>query len=95
MGIRTYKAKNREFSGEWNAWYGGGQKEETYNKYGDAARKVEIGAIENMGHFCESLFGGTGRRILNWRGVRVRRKNKSNFGRPYQKQAPALGEIGN
>ena len=31
-------------------------KEETYNKYGDAARKIEIGAIENTELLYESPF---------------------------------------
>ena len=30
-------------------------KEETNNKYGDAARKIEIGAIETW-HFCPNSF---------------------------------------
>ena len=34
------------------------QKEETYNKYGDAARKVEIEAIEKHGAFIRVPFSG-------------------------------------
>ena len=47
-----------------------------YKKYGDAASKVEIGEIENMGHFFEFLLGDTGRRILIWGGFAYAVGNK-------------------
>ena len=42
-------------------------KGDTYSKYGDSARKVEIGAIGNHGtFFAKSICGYTCGRILNW-----------------------------
>ena len=41
-----------------------------YNKYGDSARIVEIGAVGKRGGFCaKSFFGDTGRRGLNRRKI--------------------------
>ena len=40
-----------------NSWYGGGiQKEEIYNKYGDADSEIGIGALGNIGLMREFLF---------------------------------------
>ena len=57
-------------------------QEGTYNKYGGGARKIEIGAIKTWGFYenafseiPECIFGNTGCRILNRRGICLRRKN--------------------
>ena len=62
-GGKSVQFRKNEMPGmEW-----GIPKEETYRKYGDAAREVEIGAVGKMGHFANSFCGctGEGGRLLN------------------------------
>ena len=61
--------------GKRNAGYGGEiPKEETYNKYGDASRKIEILAVVENGAFARILFlRVTGAGVLNRQMIRLHR----------------------